>query len=233
MMTKDQVRKVAPMLVLCAVLGVGVDFAFNGVFVGFLFNQPFTEKLCFFYVPLFLACAMTVGSWLTSSPRWHGHTFHGVAVFLAGVVFGHLGFVGHHGVRVYTMDVDTGYGSILLRSSEWPQILFITSDNVKRELASKFVNREVPVTVDVVSDYGCDRAAVISTVAGVDVRHDDAATWTWQVDHLSGGAPDSGPGMEDKHFFWCRRPPPIRQLETNPGLRPWEQHARPGGSAQS
>jgi len=210
----------------CLLLGVVVDFAFNGIVIGYFSQSVFTEKLAYIYCTLYLAVAYGLSNYIPET-KFHNFSYHGVAAFIVGALLGHLSFVGAHSVRVYMMEPDAQYKSenneILFRSPTWQQVLFVTSDKVQQAMNEKFGGQHVPVLLEVVSDYGCDRESVISTVAGVDVKKDRVANWVWQVDRKMTNI-EAGPNTEDHRFFWCKRKAKIKEFETMPGSRPWEEH---------
>jgi len=226
---KDVDRKLIALLTVCVIIGAIVDFGFNGVAIGFLFHRPFQETWSFIYIPFFFAVAMMLSTYLVRGP-YRDVNLYGVLAFFIGTALGHFALVGFGYTRHYLMKLDVQYDAgqqtFLLRSPEWSQILFVTSDRAKQELSAHFLNTPVPVDMAVMSDYGCDRSAVVRTVAGVDVQTDNGATWTWQVDHTSPSSARYEPGNEDQRFFWCYHAKPIKDWEGGPvGVRPWEVHS--------
>lgn len=221
MSTRDSIL----FLLACLLLGPLADFFCNGVVIGYVLHAKFTDKYSFVYIPFFVTVAMVLSNLILHSRFVHLHS-RAVIAFFVGAIVSHLTLVGFKYNRGYSMDLDVQYDAgkqtFLLRSAEWSQILFVQSARAQEELKKNYQHRPVPVQVAVVSDYGCDRSAVVSTVAGVDVRDDAGASWTWQVDR-STGLP-AGPGDEDKRLFWCWHPDVVKYLE-NPPARAWEVHS--------
>jgi hypothetical protein len=247
-------RHITPILLFLA-LGVAADFTFNGLILGFLFKARFTEQWIFIYAPLYFALAMGLSNILLKS-KWRDLHVYLVVAFVVGTALGHLSFVGIHRTQNYTMNLDTQYndqyGTILLRSSEYPQILLVTSPTARDELTHNYMQgQKVPVALDILTDYGCNRSNAISTVAGIDVQYDNSATWAWQKDNIAVAAaeeadaatkkinadpngehrdvgdevmplPKVGPGHEDQNLFWCWRPGRPKWMDDSP-YRPWDR----------
>jgi hypothetical protein len=223
MKTRDSIL----LLLGCFLLGPLADFFINGIVIGLLFRMRFTEQLAFVYVPFLFAVAMILSKKIVRSRFAALHPLI-LALFFFGALLGHLTLVGLQHTRKYSMSLDNEYDAgkkaFLLRSPEWSQILFVTSEKAQAELRATYTHKPVPVEVAVVSNYGCDRSVVVSTVAGVDVRDDNGATWTWQVDRSTQtSAEASSPGNEDQKLFWCYHPPRTKEFE-NPPARAWETH---------
>jgi hypothetical protein len=221
-----KLRGMILLLLGCLLLGVFADFFLNGVVIGRLLRIRFTEQLAFVYVPFFFAVAMILSKRIIHSRFVALHT-PAVILFFLGTFVGHLTLVNLKYTRNYSMSLDAEYDAgkkaFLLRSPGWSQILFVTSEKAQAELRKNYTDKPVPVEVAVISDYGCDKSAVVSTVAGVDVRDDDGATWTWQVDRSNNPPEATEPGNEDQQLFWCWHPPPMKEFENSPA-RPWEIH---------
>jgi hypothetical protein len=222
-------------ILLFIFIGVFVDFLFNGILIGYIFNLVFKEQLIFIYVPLYFAVSIAISNYLRKSP-WHKLHTPVIIAFLCGALGGHMALVNIHSPKIYNMDLDMQYndqyGTVLLRSTEWPQILLVTSDRARDELVHGYNQaKQVPVILDIITDYGCNRSNAISTVAGVDVQYDNSATWAWQKDNLMmediGDAKViKGPGTEDQKFFWCARPPRPAWMDKSP-WRPWDRQRAP------
>jgi len=216
-------------VLLFVALGVLVDFLFNGIIIGYFFKMVFKEQWVFIYAPLYFALAMGLSNFLLKSQRFHEFHWAAIFAFLCGTALGHLTFVDIHRTQTYQMDLDLAfndqYGTILLRSNDWPQILLVTSASARDELTKHYTqSQKVPVELDVITDYGCNRSNAISTVAGVDVMSDNSATWAWQKDNeMSLQNLAKGPGQEDQHLFWCVRPPRPKWMDDSP-WRPWDRH---------
>ena len=70
------------------------------------------------------------------------------------------------------------------------------------------LRKDIPVTVEVIKDYGCIVSFKVATVAGVDVMNDPQSSWVWRQ-------PKDQPGPEEPHGgfegmaeengqrFWC------------------------------
>jgi hypothetical protein len=223
-----RINRVPLFIILGSVFfGIAVDFLFNGIVVGYIFNRDFSEKWSFIYIPLFFAVAMTLSNYLLQSTQKRLAN-HAVGAFFLGNLLGHLTFVGVPHSPIYWMtfdeEYDAGENGVLLRSTEWQQILFVTSGKARAEIQHHFKRAPIPVTLSITTDYGCNRSAFVSTVAGIDVMIDGGATWTWQVDHNEITQGKRGPAMEDQSLFWCHRPPKLKYLVETPWLRPWEIH---------
>jgi hypothetical protein len=207
-------------------LGALVDFLFNGVLIAWAFKLQFKEAFAFIYIPLYFTVALTISNYILTT-KWEKLAAATVVIYLAGAALGHFTLVGAHRTLKYSMNWDDHYETeknmALLRSNDWPQILFVSSERVEDELKRNYVGHPVPVTVDAVTDYGCYRNAAVHTVAGVDVMYDRMADWTWQVNHLAPPAQKYGPGKEDQVYFWCHRPPPIKFLEDTIWIRSWDR----------
>jgi hypothetical protein len=173
------------------VFGVALDFLCNGVF-----------KIIWFviYFPTYFVVAVALVSRL-SSTRWAPDTRKLLLGLTLGATCGHLHFTTHHHLLTYTMSIDA-QDPITLRSSEWSQRLVVSSDPLAKKLAGHPRGENVPVTVDLVTNYGCIQSYRVNTIDDVDVRDDPTSTWTWK-----GGSsvPDaSGPGSEDRYWPWCK-----------------------------
>lgn len=221
-------REIIYFLLVCAFIGLMVDFLFNGVAVRFLFRQFFKEQWAFIYVPLDLALASTLIT-LLHRTRWTHLANRGALAFVCGIILGHLIFIGHHVTRFYSLIQLTDSNYVLLRSMSWPQILFIEGEEVRKNLLQNPTGEEVQVTMDMVTDYGCIRTAVVSTVAGIDVKEDHDTTWTWRMNEYAKTPKRAGPGMEDRRFPWCRHLAQIKVGTTPTSTRPWDELLRKDG----
>lgn len=232
--SSDINRRQTLVFLACVPLGAVSDFFFVALVIGWAFNFVFNESWLFIYGPAYLAGAGTLWNFLLTSP-WRQERRFGVYGYLLGALLSHFIFVNAHGTRLYSMNVDKKYNAgvqgVLLRSPDWPQVLFVTSEKAREELTRNFEDKSAPVTVSVTSDYGCYREAAVKTVAGVDVMYDHSATWTWQVNQLSKISGSYNPGEEDQRFFWCRRWSKKKDEGAPVWLRPWDQDdsgAKPG-----
>ena len=233
-MTKEQnqkrFRELLFILSVSALLGIATDFLFNGVAVRVLFHLYFKEEWIFIYGPLYLALASTLFTLLLRS-RWSALSTHGAVAFICGTIVGHLAFISHHGTRAYSLTLVSDSQYVLLRSNDWPQVLFIEGERVRQELLQHSTKEQIPVTVDVITDYGCIRTAAVSTVAHVDVKDDHDAAWTWRLNKYVTTSERNGPGMEDLLFPWCRHIPQLKMMGDGPSsLRPWEELLQKGGT---
>lgn len=207
-------------------MGAAADFFFVALVIGWAFNFVFNESWFFIYGPAYLAGAGTLWNLLLNSP-WRQERRFGVYGYLVGILLSHFIFVNAHGFRNYSMNLDSHYDAgtqgALLRSIEWPQVLFVTSEKARATLSRDFRDKPAPVKVAVTTDYGCYRDAAVKTVADVDVMFDHSATWTWQVNQLSKISDKYSPGEEDQAFFWCRRWSKKKDEGAPVWLRPWDQ----------
>lgn len=183
--------------VACALLGALLDFVFNGVF-----------KIVWIviYGPAYVVAAKGLATQLSqhSKTRFKPLTRVAVGGFLGGAIVLHLASTGHRRQAVYPMLLATA-DPITLRSEQWPQKLFVSSDKLSKTLAGPNAQQQIPVATERVTDYGCTRTFEVVSVAGVDVRSDPDARWTWKTDpRAAARATPAGPGYEDQGLPWCR-----------------------------
>ena len=218
----QQQRERIYFFLVCTLLGLAADFLFNGVAVRALFRQFFKEQWAFIYIPLDLALVSTLITLLHRS-RWTFLANRGGVAFVCGIIVGHLIFIGHHVTRNYSVIQLSDSNYVLLRSNTWPQILFIEGDEVRKKLLQNPSGGQVPVTMEMVTDYGCIRTAVVSTVAGIDVKEDVEVRWTWRMNERAKTPKRAGPGMEDRRFPWCKHINQIKVGTTPTSTRPWDE----------
>ncbi|MGZ3652030.1 MAG: hypothetical protein ACXVCI_06495 [Bdellovibrionota bacterium] len=180
-------------VVLSFLLGALLDFLVYGV----------AEIIWFVvYAPIYFAAGSILVTQLAHS-RWERVARAAATSMILGLVVARLSLVHLHRKVSYTMNVTQG-PSITLRSENWPRTLVISSEKLKADIAGKAPGTTISVAVDVITNYGCISSFVVSTVDGVDIQADRAASWTWRND--SGAPADAigGPGLEDQQYPWCR-----------------------------
>ena len=182
--------KVLP-YIACALLGGVLDFLVYGV------GEIVWPVV---YLPLFLAGASILYTRLLRS-RWERQRRWAIGAFLAGIVICRVAFVNHRHDASYVMSVTEG-ATITLRSPGAARTLLVSSEKLRARLAANAGAREVPVVVNVVTDYGCISKFDVSTIDGVDVLTDPLASWTWRTDANANGS--AGAGREDQVLPWCR-----------------------------
>ena len=181
-------------LAVVFVLGVALDFLFNGVF-----------KIIWIliYGPAYCVAGKVLAAQLAPT-RWANLIPSAVVTLLCGALIGHLVLVGRARTLVYSMKL-TGNSPIVLGSSDWPQTLVVSSEKLRQGLSQSSSLSSIPVSVTLVTDYGCIRTSGVDTIGGVDVRMDREATWVWKTDpHATNLSVIAGPGTEDSDLPWCR-----------------------------
>jgi len=189
-------RHPTALLVFCFLGGALLDFVFNGVF-----------KIIWIvvYGPAYVVAAKLLAYKLGQS-RWKEHVKVAVWALLIGAGVGHLIFTGHERGKAYRMDVVSD-APVTLHAPQWSQRLLVSSPKVDKALAALPSRKDVPVTVTFVLNYGCVKHWYVETVAGVDVRGDSDASWTWRTDGRAPADPGLalGPGdEEDRGLPWCK-----------------------------
>ena len=125
--------------------------------------------------------------------------------FLFGTLVGHLTFTGWQEARLYSMNV-VSVSPLALESPEFSDRLYVTSELLQKKLIDQPTLKTVPVTMQMIRNYGCISSFKISTIADVDVMSDSKSYWVWK--HVS-GMPESdshfaGMKEENDRVFWCR-----------------------------
>jgi hypothetical protein len=185
--------KSAQPLALCVVSGGVVDFLVNGVL-----------KILWIpiYGPVYISISLAIYNYILRSRR-SSFALKGAISFLIGAAIGHLVLTGRKEVRVYPMNL-TNDNPISLRSPSFSQSLLITSDKVRNAIGDR--KSDIPVTIQIVKDFGCIQSFKVATVAGVDVMFDTSADWVWRDEKIvsvpSGGF--SGMDEENLKLLWCR-----------------------------
>jgi len=180
-------------LLACAISGAVLDFLFNGVL-----------KIVWIivYGPAYIAACKVLTTQLERLKRPELNRL-GVIALMGGALVCHLASVGRRREVTYPM-VRISDDPVTLHSSDWPQVLAVSSEPLKQLLANRSKAEEVPVVLQAVMDYGCYRSIKVTTVAGVDVQSDPAASWTWRMENRAPMPTDIGPGSEDLQLPWCR-----------------------------
>lgn len=183
-------------IIVSALFGVGVDFLVNGV-------------LKIIWIAIYGAVYVTIAATLYNyalSTRWRsfGLALTISAVFLLGTALGHIAFQGKTQVRVYSMNL-VSTEPILLRSPDFSDGLFVTSEKLHAELAKPGSPRVIPVRILVVQSYGCVQSFKVASVAGVDVITDPQASWVWKVVPGTSVRGKASVGMkeENQRLPWC------------------------------
>jgi hypothetical protein len=174
----------------CALLGAILDFLVYGV------GEIVWPVI---YLPLFFACASILYTRLLRS-RWEKQRRWAIGTFLAGIVVARLTCVNHHQEETYPMNAEVN-ATITLRTPGSPRTLLVSSDKLVARLAGKPA-AQLPVVVEVTTDYACISNFQVSTIDGIDVLLDPNASWTWRTE--TGAAFPLGPGQEDQKYPWCR-----------------------------
>ena len=206
-----------------AVIGALVDFLFNGVVMTLLFHSIFTETWMFLYLPLFATVIATLSNYVLKT-KWRHLNTQAVIAFVCGALVGHLFLIGLHRSRTYSMTVVSDSPALLLRSPDWPQILFVQTKKIGSEQLQAFNKEKIPVTLDFVLNYGCIREVSLSTIAGIDIKHDPQSAWIWRIDPNATTSEIKGPDMEDLKFPWCQHLVEFKGMENGPAVkRPWDE----------
>lgn len=201
-----------------ALIGIGVDFMFNGIL-----------KVVWLaiYGPVYLGIASTLYNSLYKT-SFRASAKLGAFAFLGGAAAGHCLWTGHTETRIYPMSRGGMSGStITLRSPRFSRTLVVTSELLRKTLpegleetrassssSGNSSGNGIPVAIQVVQDYGCIRTFKVSTVAGVDVMNDPGSLWVWRSDEATSasspgpGAPLNGPLLdgideENQRKPWC------------------------------
>ena len=192
--TAEQRPEKFAILAAVFVLGVAIDFLFNGVF-----------KIVWIliYGPAYCVAGKVLASQMAPT-RWANLIPSAVVTLLCGTLIGHLALVGRGRTLAYSMKL-TGTSPIVLASSDWPQTLVVSSEKLGQALSQGSPASSIPVSMTLVADYGCTRTSTVDTIGGVDVRTDRQATWVWKTDpHATNLSVIAGPGTEDLDLPWCR-----------------------------
>jgi hypothetical protein len=176
---------------------------FLGVLTDFIFNGVLKIVWIAIYGSVYLTLSGGIYTYLLTS-QWKQYAVKsGIAVLLGSIV-SHLLFTGQVEIRHYDMRL-TSEAQLVLQAPELSQTLYVASENAVKALGKFEKNVSVPVTVQVVKDYGCILSFKVITVAGVDVMGDAQSSWVWkQVDSRSpppGGF--SGLNEENSRRPWC------------------------------
>jgi hypothetical protein len=151
-------------------------------------------------IPVYLCLATTLGTQLASKEKgWELSAWLISACFLGGTAMGYLVFMNRERRFSYPMRI-VSRSPLVLQAADWPQQLVVEGEKVKQALEN---SPAVTVATSVVTDYGCRRTSVVSTVDGIDVRNDPAASWVWRTPPGL-PSPVSGPGFENHTLPWCR-----------------------------
>ena len=193
-------RKITPAIVFF-LFGVLTDFISNGVF-----------KIGAFliYASVYLVVALTLHAQLARSQKWKNLASLATAAFVAGALGGRFFLAGHSSQSTYMMSLVKD-SPITLKPSEGTQVLIVVSEKLQTKLNSMKTEpagvMQVPVLIDIVKDYGCLRVFNVHDVAGVDVKSDPEASWSWKTESQEekGGraASQLGLGMEYRWRPWC------------------------------
>lgn len=180
-------------VVLSFLLGALLDFLVYGV-----------GEIVWFvvYAPLYFAAGSILVTALAHS-RWERVARAAATSMIVGLIVARLSLAHVHRKVTYTMTISPA-PSITLRSENWPRTLVVSSEKLKADIAGKPAGTIIPVVVDVLTTYGCISSFVVSTVDGVDIQEDRAASWTWRNDANAPAGQIGGPGLEDQQFPWCR-----------------------------
>lgn len=188
--------KLLPALFVLALSGVAADFLVNGVL-----------KIIWIiiYGTTYLGIAASLYNRALSTPLRDRASWLALA-FLAGAALGHVALTGRSQLRTYTMTVLTA-SPLALGSSEFTDQLLVTSSRLQQELSRPGAPASVPVTIQVVENYGCIESFKVSSIAGIDVLSDPQASWVWKPPQGGPTAPTSGSAgltEENKRLPWCQ-----------------------------
>jgi hypothetical protein len=145
--------------------------------------------------------AMTIEAHIRAKTRFSKFSNRTIVAFLFGSFGAHFALMGADHIFTFPMSVASD-SPIVLRSTEWPQKLYVSSEKLTQALLHQPDRTDLPVTVEEVTDYGCIRTFAINTVDGVDVKTDADAAWTLRTEDLR-MLNDAGPGNEDHKLPWC------------------------------
>jgi hypothetical protein len=186
-------------------IGPALAFGFFGLAVDFLCNGVFKIGHYLIYGAVYLVVALTLNAQLAKYPQWAHLSKFAVYAFLIGAFGGRFILAGHSGQRTYMMTVIKD-SPITLKPMEGPQVLIVVSEKLTQKINTLPVSdkRVVPVVIDTVSDYGCLKVFNVHDVAGVDVKTDNEASWSWKTE-AAGSRAVSQPGLgtEDHWMPWC------------------------------
>jgi hypothetical protein len=196
-MTNDQ-KSSLQSITICILVSV-----FLGALLDFLINGVLKIVWMVIYIPIYLVvCNMMLdhlsAKGLSSLRRYT------VVAFSVGALVVHLVLVGRAHTRVYQMLLVSDK-PVTLRSRDWPEVLIVSSAKL-RELLSRQTGKEqkdVPVKISSITDYGCIRSYAVNSVDEVDVEFDPQASWTLRNDAKT-LAEITGPESEDQWLPWCR-----------------------------
>jgi hypothetical protein len=183
-------------------------FILFGVLSDFLIGGVFKIIWPFIYVPTYFVIAMTMGNYLTRI-QFQISSQIAIVTYLSGAAIGHLWFVQHHSYAIYPMEIAAvSTTPLVLKSAQFPELLFVSSHKLTEALAAQTpAPQTVPVVVEITTDYLCVRSFIINSVAGIDVKLDADAAWTWRANY-AGLHNDlhTGPTMptDNKRWPWCR-----------------------------
>jgi hypothetical protein len=194
----ERIRSLSPRLavpvlfLLCTLLGFTVDFVFNGVL-----------KIIWvvIYLPCYFALGATLWNWLVEN-RWSQWAIVGVAGFALGCLGTHFAFNDCHRIQLYHLAL-VGDSPVALRSKDWPETLFVTSEKLSQILRGWADKNDIPVTALIVTDYGCTKSTRMVAVAGFNIDTDPDTNWVWKDDDRLQKI-KTGPGSEDRYLPWCR-----------------------------
>jgi hypothetical protein len=190
-------------LVGLPVLGFCVDFILNGVL-----------KVIWFpiYATVYFGLAVSFYNYFHKS-RLRPWATGASCLFLTGTALGHLFWTGRAELRTYSMSI-VSQSPFELRAPEFSDTLFVMSDKLLAKLGDQTAlgSPPVPVTIEVIKDYGCIRSFKVARVAGVDVMKDPGANWVWRpadrqtTEERAASAHVLKAGIEEENqrLLWCR-----------------------------
>lgn len=187
--------KELPALFVLALSGVAADFLVNGVL-----------KLIWIviYGATYLGIAASIYNRALTG-RWRESAGRLAVAFLAGAALGHVALTGRSHLRSYSMTALSA-SPITLGSPDFSDQLLVTSSRLQQELSRPGAPVSVPVTIQVVQNYGCIESFRITSIGDVDMMADPQATWVWKAAPgvPPGTAARSGLAAENARLPWCQ-----------------------------
>ncbi len=179
--------------ILVALAGALTDFLFSGVF------KIIWMVIC---IPAYVTCALTIETYILKRPHLEKYSIKVPAAFMIGALLIHFLFMENERTLSYSMFLKSN-SPTTLASNDFPQVLFISGDQLTASLASFSPHAPVSVTATEILDYGCVRKFAFSTVNGIDVKTDKNINWTLRTEAGIDGS-GLGPGSEDNWMPWCK-----------------------------
>jgi hypothetical protein len=123
---------------------------------------------------------------------------------LLGCLSGHLLFASHQEMRLYSMSLISD-SRIILQSPELSQTLYIVGDNVLKAVGPLELKKNIPITIQVMKDYGCIFSFKVATVAGIDVMNDPGSSWVWRQEDARAEPVGGFSGLKEENARrpWC------------------------------